>query len=407
MKTEKRPLLSICMIVKNEEANLLRCLDSLLPLINWRDDETLERMTELVVVDTGSTDRTVNVAKRYTERVYKKTFVPWDFSAARNFSTSKARGEKIMIVDADEELAQQSIYLLENYLMNPDWKEYKTLFLKIRNYYKADLKQFTEMLQPRVFENDGKPIYEGSIHNKPRAMAAYLFAPDVILNHYGYQFEGKPELYKKKNRDRTLPMLVEKYEADSEDIHTLTHLAKTHYVMENHEGVVEIGEKWMKRMAETKVDEGWFAFFEVFVNLVASYLVLDRPDDAERVMKEAEKYTGRLLNMYYYLGLYWQSKDEAKAAEFYEKCVTIASEEGSLYELLVSNNTLIILPQVLNWLAAYYYGRGEYIKAGNCVNEGIRINENRVPLAWDIWNHPDVQGKAPGESCHADERTGE
>ncbi|MFA7218076.1 MAG: glycosyltransferase, partial [Dehalococcoidales bacterium] len=67
-----KPKLSICMIAKNEEGNLQRCLDSLLPIINMKDDKTLEPLTELIVVDTGSTDRTVNVARKFTDKVYEK-----------------------------------------------------------------------------------------------------------------------------------------------------------------------------------------------------------------------------------------------------------------------------------------------------------------------------------------------
>src|SRR3972149_5087784 len=108
------PLLSICMIVKNEEVNLERCLDSFLPIIYWKNDETLERLIELIVVDTGSTDRTVNVAKKHTDKIFIQEFIPWDFSAARNFGIKKAKGKKILIVDADEELPQQWVYYSKN-----------------------------------------------------------------------------------------------------------------------------------------------------------------------------------------------------------------------------------------------------------------------------------------------------
>ena len=72
---------SLCMIVKNEEKHLPRCLDSVRDLVD-----------EIVIADTGSTDRTVEIARRYTEQVYG---FPWrdDFAAARNFSFSKASME--------------------------------------------------------------------------------------------------------------------------------------------------------------------------------------------------------------------------------------------------------------------------------------------------------------------------
>ncbi len=82
--------LSICMIVKNEEAVLERCLESIRGL--W---------DELVVVDTGSTDATVAIAQRYTSQVFH---YPWqdDFAAARNFSFTQAHMDYCMWIDADD-----------------------------------------------------------------------------------------------------------------------------------------------------------------------------------------------------------------------------------------------------------------------------------------------------------------
>ena len=81
--------ISVCMIVKNEEAVLKRCLDSLKGIAE-----------EIVVVDTGSTDRTKEIAAEYTDKIYDFTWVH-DFSAARNFAFSKATKDYIYSADAD------------------------------------------------------------------------------------------------------------------------------------------------------------------------------------------------------------------------------------------------------------------------------------------------------------------
>ena len=88
--------ISLCMIVKNEEKVLGRCLDSIADL-----------MDEIIIVDTGSTDRTKEIAKKYTEQVYD---FQWndDFSAARNFSFSKATKDYIYAADADEVLDEEN-----------------------------------------------------------------------------------------------------------------------------------------------------------------------------------------------------------------------------------------------------------------------------------------------------------
>ena len=82
--------ISLCMIVKNEEKVLARCLDSLKGL-----------MDEIIIVDTGSTDNTKEIARQYTDLVYDFSWCE-DFAAARNFSFSKATMEYIYAPDADE-----------------------------------------------------------------------------------------------------------------------------------------------------------------------------------------------------------------------------------------------------------------------------------------------------------------
>jgi len=164
-----KPKLTIAMITKNEEANLKRCLDSFLPIIH-------EKWCELLITDTGSTDRTIEVAKEYTDKVYEKEFIPWDFSKARNYGIEKATGDKILIIDADEELRQESLYRLEDIILNPKYEE-PTVFIKLYNYHTKDLKQYSEMLQPRLFKNDGNFSYEQAVHNKPILKAPYLLLP--------------------------------------------------------------------------------------------------------------------------------------------------------------------------------------------------------------------------------------
>ena len=87
------PTLSLCMITKNEEVHLARCLESVRDLAD-----------EMILVDTGSTDRTVEVARSYGARVLHFTWQD-DFSLARNYSLEAAGGEWILVLDADESIA--------------------------------------------------------------------------------------------------------------------------------------------------------------------------------------------------------------------------------------------------------------------------------------------------------------
>ncbi len=93
--------LSICIITKNEEQNIDRCLKALAPY-----------GLETIVVDTGSTDRTKQIAARYTDRLYD---FPWcdDFSAAKNFAIEKASHSYVLVLDSDEFAEQLDLPTLE------------------------------------------------------------------------------------------------------------------------------------------------------------------------------------------------------------------------------------------------------------------------------------------------------
>src|SRR5436305_12332456 len=88
------PSISACLIVRNEQDNLPRCLNSLRGVVD-----------DLIVVDTGSTDGTVEIAEQFGARVFH---FPWcdDFAAARNESLSHVESDWIMWIDADDELVQ-------------------------------------------------------------------------------------------------------------------------------------------------------------------------------------------------------------------------------------------------------------------------------------------------------------
>lgn len=94
--------ISLCMIVKNEEDTLKRCIDSVKDIVD-----------EINIVDTGSTDKTREIAAGLTKRVYDFKWIN-DFSAARNFSYSKATKDYILILDADDVLLEEDREKLKN-----------------------------------------------------------------------------------------------------------------------------------------------------------------------------------------------------------------------------------------------------------------------------------------------------
>lgn len=178
-------LLSICMMVKDEEKNLRRCLDSLQPLLDKKE-------VELIIVDTGSKDGTVKIASEYTSKLY---FHQWnnDFSEMRNISISYAKGDRILIIDADEVLLDA--FQLYDLITDKRLQSFNTFIVKIKNFSSKGM--FTILPQERVFRNDGDFKYVSSVHNQPQCKPPYLDT-DIYVDHFGYLFDDDKELRERK-----------------------------------------------------------------------------------------------------------------------------------------------------------------------------------------------------------------
>ena len=101
-------MLSVCLIAKNEAVHLARCLASVRGLAD-----------EIVFVDTGSTDVTVDIAQSYGARIFHFAWQD-DFSLARNFSLEQAKGDWILVLDADESIAEQDHAAIREWLQRDD-----------------------------------------------------------------------------------------------------------------------------------------------------------------------------------------------------------------------------------------------------------------------------------------------
>ncbi len=139
----------------NEEENIYGCLDS----IRWID--------EIVVVDMYSTDNTVDIAKKFTNRVFLYPYTSY-VEQARNFTLSKARGQWVLILDADERLEQKSKTIINNLIRKDDLDGF--LFPR-KNYVNTNyfLKHgyFYPDYQLRLFRNNQSIYYSGKIHEQP------------------------------------------------------------------------------------------------------------------------------------------------------------------------------------------------------------------------------------------------
>ncbi|MFZ3130390.1 MAG: glycosyltransferase [Desulfosporosinus sp.] len=219
--------LSICMMVKNEESNLERCLESLRELM-------MNLPCELIIVDTGSEDNTVTIAKRYTDKVYHHL---WNnnFSEMRNISISYASGEWLFIIDADEELVASEKLILFFKKSYPRSIAGGALLVKNITSNKAE-KDIVVLNSARIFRNDGAFRYEGSVHNMPIANGQILEI-EAIINHYGYD-STDPELMEQKFI-RTSTILKHELEKNPDNIYYRFQLSVTYMMHKEYEQALE------------------------------------------------------------------------------------------------------------------------------------------------------------------------
>lgn len=230
--------LSICMIVKDEEQNLDRCLSSFMPIVN-------NGMAELIVVDTGSMDSTVEIAKKYTKDIY---FHEWqgNFSEARNYSISLAKGEYIFILDADEEIAPADLDNLISIFLNNSYKQYNTMSFRIKNFSDVEYTKFSVFTQNLIFKNDGSFHYAGSVHNQPQYKEP-IWHTNISILHYGYIMT---EDIKDKKFIRTATLLKKELEKNPESIYHRFQLSVSYSMHGDIEDALNEVEIYMKQLKD-------------------------------------------------------------------------------------------------------------------------------------------------------------
>ncbi|MCR5032756.1 MAG: glycosyltransferase family 2 protein [Lachnospiraceae bacterium] len=161
---------SVCMIVKNEEAVLKRCLDSLQGIAD-----------EIIIADTGSTDSTKEIARQYTDKVYDFAWTG-SFSDARNFVFSKAACDYIYSADADEVIDEENRqkFMILKRAMVPEIDI-------VQMYYSNQLQHSTiynydSELRPKLYKRLRTFRFEAPIHEQV-VLEPVIFDSDITIIH--------------------------------------------------------------------------------------------------------------------------------------------------------------------------------------------------------------------------------
>ena len=214
---------SLCMIVKNEEALLELCLKSIASMVD-----------EIVIVDTGSIDRTKEIAFRYTDKVYDFIWVN-DFAAARNYSLSKASNEYILVLDSDEIVEEIDMDAIKELVHRHPDKIGR--LLRINEFRRKENKyKYSERVN-RLFSKYYYK-YEGTIHEQiipireciPAEITETYLIP-MTIRHSGY--EGDLQIRKRKT-ERNISLLKAAQERNTDDPYILYQLGKSYYMEEDY-----------------------------------------------------------------------------------------------------------------------------------------------------------------------------
>jgi glycosyltransferase involved in cell wall biosynthesis len=220
--------LSLCMIVKNEERNLARCLDSVRGVAG-----------EFIILDTGSTDRTPSIAASYGAEVVPFDFTIVDFAAARNHAIARARGEWILMLDADETLNPGSGPKIERLIALGENAGY---FLERYNHSSDSGSHFTDYVV-RLFPNRPNHRYRGRVHEVIDASilagGGRLHQTDILIDH---SFSADGEARRRKNH-WYIEILKEEIAANPSDDSRLDFLAAEYHQLEMFDEATEIAER--------------------------------------------------------------------------------------------------------------------------------------------------------------------
>lgn len=262
---------SVCIITKNEASRLQKCLEALKPY-----------SFEIVVVDTGSEDNSIETAKRYTEHVHEFVWCD-DFSAARNFAAGCASHDLLFPIDTDE--------ILSSF----DWNELQQALqthpagighVKRLDYYETkDGVQCYEVMIERIYDRRYYE-YRGTLHEAlvPVTDAPYAsYDTSIVIDHAGYL--GNAEQLREK-AERNLALLEKALEADPDDPYIHFQIGQSYLLMRCHERACEYFKAAVALCPPPEAD-----YTRMLINNYGNILIdLERPEESIKLLSYYEHY---------------------------------------------------------------------------------------------------------------------
>lgn len=299
--------LSVCLITCNEEKNIFRSLKSIWDIAD-----------EIIVVDTGSTDHTLSIAKNFKSRIFQ---IDWeeDFSKARNFALDQARGRWVLIIDADEELLPEGKEALKILLNESRAEGY---FVQILNV--LENKQILKNRAVRLFRNRPEYRFKGRIHEqivpsilekKPQS----IFPSPIEFLHFGYH-----ESILLAKQERNLKIIEKELEVNPQDPFTLSNLGTTYFIMKNFR---KAAENYELALEYARKEEPYTA--TIFRNLANTYLNLKEYEKCLCLLEQGIAWYPDYTDLYYLLAHLFEIEERwEKAGEVYKVCLKLGDVDS-------------------------------------------------------------------------------
>lgn len=281
--------LSFTMMVKNESKYLERVLKSIDPIRK-------SISCEIIIVDTGSEDDTVNIAKKYTDKVYIHNWTN-DFAEMRNISLDYASGEWVFILDGDEIIENPNSII--DFFKNNIQKDFNTAYIHIKNVTREsqDHTSYNTTIIPRLFRNTEDFKFVGSIHEQPNKKKPITLIEASLL-HYGYLATDNMLMERKFKRNKEL--IENELTKDPENIYMLHQLFNTYSMYKDYRNALEVSLKAYKVAKKKRLDLRQHMY--VYSDLTISYVLNNRQSDVENICLEVINLTkGGYPDFYYYL----------------------------------------------------------------------------------------------------------
>ncbi len=379
-KSNSNPTLSLCMIVKDEEYFLPMCLDSVKDYVD-----------EIIIVDTGSTDNTVEIAKRYNAKIYHH---PWEnsFSKARNHSLKYATCDWILILDADEEIDKENAHRLKEVIKDPIGSEttQRADLILIPVYSKFNNgKNVSIANSERLFRNHLGICYEGIVHNTLK-YAVPTKKENIKLYHHGYNQDNEQM---ERKFARTSELLKEQINRDQEDPAPHHYLAVSYLDRNMNDDC--IGEALEAiRLFELQNSNSQLRLLAYYTASVAYY--------RKNELTNAEKYAIKSLSFYSeYIdaccllsSIYFLQKEYSKCVEatvkYLDLLQSIESDPNSV--LSIPYNTLQHARLAYSRMAIIFFEHEQEQEGSQALRDSINSADRKWEPYLDIARHFAEQG---------------